>query len=152
MLNVFSFSFFNLSLTALCLISSLSHLCASELHFLCFTIVCHTFAFLQQRSLPRKWASGWRAPLLSSPPSIALSPSSPSLSLSFLSFNSFIHFSLTPSLLLPLLHHLALSKIIPFHPFLSTPLSLYFCRPCSLFSSLSCVHLFFICCTDYRSL
>ena len=76
---------------------------------------------------------------------LSISPSSPSLSLSFLS-----SISLYPRTPLPL------SKIPPFHPFFSTPLflplSLYFCLPCFLFPSLSCVHLFFICCTDYRSL
>ena len=39
---------------------SLSPLCIWAPFSFSFTIVCHTFAFLQQCSLPRKWASGWR--------------------------------------------------------------------------------------------
>ena len=68
-LFLFFFSSLILFLT-LCLTSSLSfslslsHLCASDLHFLSVSELCHTciftVAFLQQRSLPRRWASGWR--------------------------------------------------------------------------------------------
>ena len=39
---------------------SLSPLCIWAPFSFSFTILCHTSAFLQQRRLPRRWASGWR--------------------------------------------------------------------------------------------
>ena len=96
MLNIFSFSFSNFSLTTLCLTSSLSHLCASELHFLSVSQLCaiplHSYsnAVCQGNGLPG-----------GEPPFSVLLPPLPSLNFSFLT--------------------LSFSLFLSFHPFLSNP-------------------------------
>ena len=97
MLNIFSFSFSNFSLTTLCLTSSLSHLWASELHFLSVSQLCaiplHSYsnAVCQGNGL-----------MGGEPPFSVLLPPLPSLNFSFLtlsfslSFFPFIHFYLPP--------------------------------------------------------